>query len=168
MTMELYINTETWPRMRHIVVRYVSEHRYEILFRDDYIHHCFIRYIQAMMAEHGEPYAGFVNRFSKRNLRDICEIRFRRSYLKSVHEFDYQNQISRHEMKERGIHAGFYNESFHYFKVRTKKERMSYQDFTIAGDRKVVLHKECLSKRIVLYEDIIASQGQMMYRNENR
>ena len=165
--MKLYINDETWPRMRYVVVRHVSEDSYDILFRDGQIRHCFIRYIQAMIEEHGEPYAGFVNRFSRRNLKNICEARFRWSYLKSVHEFDYENQISRYEMKQRGITAGFYNESFHYFKAKPKRERMSYQDFIIAGNNKDILSKESLPKRIVLYEDIIASPELVIYRSVN-
>ena len=70
-------------------------------------------------------------------------------------------------MKKVGITAGFYNESFHYFKAKPKRERMTYQDFTIAGNRKEIISKESLPKRIVLYEDIITSRELAIYRNIN-
>ena len=159
--MKLYINTESWPRMRHIVVRHVSDDSYEILFNNDWIYHAFIRYIKEMMLEHGEPYAGFVNRFSNGKLKHISEARFRLSYLGSVHELDVDEQMTSSEMKEAGITAGFYNESFYYFKAKPKKERLTYQDFKIAGNRKEIINKGSLERRINLYEDVVANNDRL-------
>jgi|GEM_PF-3130631 hypothetical protein len=155
--MKLYINTETWPYMRYVAVRHVSDDSYEILFKDDWIFLCFIKYIKEMMLEHGEPYAGFVNRFSTRKLKKISETRFRSSYIRAVHELNVDEQISRKEMKAQGITAGFYNETFYYFKSKPKKKRLTYQDFQIAGNRQEFIVKESLRRRITLYEDLIGS-----------
>ena len=159
--MKLYINTESWPRMRHIVVRYVSNESYEILFNNDWIYHSFIKYIKEMMSEHGEPYAAFVNRFSKGKLEQISEARFRESYLRSVHEGDRDNLMNRSQLKEANLKAGFYNESFYLFKAKPKKERLTYHDLTIAGNRKEIIDKGSLERRINLYEDVVAKNDRL-------